>query len=1722
MDPSDKYKLAEITGNAENGFIITNVRTGTTEVEVTKVWKDDNAIGDRPDSVTVELYQNQTHLEGKDAIITAGENGEWAYIFENLDAFDSEGKAYDYTVKEVDLDSNYKLEGITGNAKDGFVITNIRTGTTEVNATKAWKDEDESDRPGKVKVQLYQNENHLEDEDTELTTDNWTHTFENLDAFDEAGKAYNYTVKEVDLDSNYKLEGITGNATDGFVITNVRTGTTEVNVTKAWKDQDESARPDKVNVQLYQNGNHLEDKDVELTVNNWAHTFENLEGFDEAGKAYDYTVKEVGLDNNYKLGSITGNATDGFTITNVRTGKTSIDITKDWQDDEDATEDRPDTIKVNVLQDGDFYEEHELSKGNNWKLQVENLPQFDEEGKAFTYTVKEHDVAGYASEVDGFEITNTRSDKKDIEISKTWFDDNADDRPTEIAVELYKSIADGDKELVDKYTLEADKDWTHKVKDLPVFNTDGKAYTYEIEEVAVDGYETTINGFDITNLRVGTTKVTGEKTWVEVDEQYRPDAITVNLISNGNMCVASADVNADNDWTYNFTDLTKYDKEGKEIKYTIEEVEVPGYVSKVDGYNITNTQKSTEVSGKKIWNEVDAQYRPDSITVNLLANDVAVVSQKVELNETGESTFTFAELAKYDTDGNEIDYTIVEDQVPGYVSKVDGYNITNTQESTEVTGTKTWIEVDEQYRPDSIIVNLLANNKEIDSQDVSANSDGEWSFAFTELAKYDIEGNEIVYTVVEEKVPGYVSEVDGTNITNTQESREVTGTKSWDEVDEQYRPDSITVNLLAGEEEIASKEVEADDDGEWNFTFEGLPKYDTDGNEIEYTIEEESVTGYTSEIEDFTITNTQETTELSGVKTWLDDNSQNRPGTIIVQVKNGDTVVQAKDVTADDEGEWNYTFTDLPKYDKEGNEITYTIDEAEVPAGYEKSIEGNNITNLRVGTTEIEVTKLWQDEHENDRPETITINLLQNGTAHEAYEVKETDDWKLTVKDLPQYDEAGKAYKYTVTEHDVPGYESDVDGFKITNTRSDVKSIKISKSWLDNDSKSRPNSIDVELFRSVTDGEQELVDTYTVTANNDWSLEVENLPSFDNDGKAYTYKIEEVAVDGYETTINGFDITNLRVGTTNVEGTKTWKKDRETDRPESIKVNLFQNGKKKETKEVTKADNWKIDFGKHPKYDANGKAYKYTFTEEKVVGYDTAYNGYNITNTFNLKDVKLDMEADPKTIVADGKSTSELTTKVTDEDGKPVEGVEVVFEAERGTFPDGNTGITDKDGKAKVTFKSEKIEDTVSHEIPVKATVRDKERGLKGEDEITMTFEPSSITGVVTDNNTGKPIEGAKIVVTDPNSSFEVEYVTGPDGKYKIPIPKGETIYDVEITKTIIVNNKPEEITFKQKAKPGKIDPEKKDEEFPAEKTFVGIVLLKDKDGHDTVIKKKPGQKYIVKGITPNGFGKQGEINESGVFTIEELEKGKEYQFAIIQEIDGKELIMGNITVTIDTDGEISVHEELIDPYGTITDKDTGDIIGGAEVELRYADTERNRKNGRIPGELVELPILLDFAPNDNKNTQISVDTPVWNDEAGGHGNYAWMVFPEADYYIVSKKLGYKDYISPMISVEYEIVRHDFEMERIPEGSEPENPDDDELVPPIESEPEDPEEQEEPGNQSNQDSQQPDDSVETETESDTGNVIPNTATNIFNMMLLGMSLLTIGLVTLRVKKRKEV
>jgi len=299
-------------------------------------------------------------------------------------------------------------------------------------------------------------------------------------------------------------------------------------------------------------------------------------------------------------------------------------------------------------------------------------------------------------------------------------------------------------------------------------------------------------------------------------------------------------------------------------------------------------------------------------------------------------------------------YTLAKDVIvsaDSFDSKGATATITDKKAVTTVSGTKTWKDNDDQdgKRPESIKVNLLANGKVVQSKTVKSSDN--WKYSFTNLPEFE-NGKKISYTVTEDAVAGYTSTVDGYNVTNnhTPATVKVSGTKTWKDNNNQdgIRPSSITVNLLANGQQVASKTVSASDN--WQYSFDNLAAY-ANGKKITYTVTENAVAGYTSTVDGYNVTNnhTPATVKVSGTKTWKDNNNQDgiRPSSITVNLLANGRQVASKTVSASDN--WQYSFDNLAAY-ANGQKITYTVTENAV-AGYTSTVDGYNITNTHNPTT---------------------------------------------------------------------------------------------------------------------------------------------------------------------------------------------------------------------------------------------------------------------------------------------------------------------------------------------------------------------------------------------------------------------------------------------------------------------------------------------------------------------------------------------------------------------------------------------------------------------------------------------------------------------------------------------------------------------------------------------------------------------------------------------------
>ena len=309
---------------------------------------------------------------------------------------------------------------------------------------------------------------------------------------------------------------------------------------------------------------------------------------------------------------------------------------------------------------------------------------------------------------------------------------------------------------------------------------------YGINDTYVDFYVGEENGkieddidFETVVVKSQTIDISGTKTWNDDGnkDKTRPEKITIYLVANERIIDAKEISEADG-WKYSFTGLDKYDRNGNEIKYTVDESEVEKYTKQINGYDIVNTYippETIDISGTKTWNDEGNKdkTRPEKITIYLLANGTQVDAK--EISEKDGWKYSFTGLAKYDDNKQEIKYTVDESEVEKYTKQVNGYDIVNTYipdnpptpETIDISGTKTWNDANNKdgIRPKAIKVKLLANGKEKTS--VITTEEQDWKYSFTKLPKYDDDGKEIKYTVDEENVRGYTKKIDGYDITNT-------------------------------------------------------------------------------------------------------------------------------------------------------------------------------------------------------------------------------------------------------------------------------------------------------------------------------------------------------------------------------------------------------------------------------------------------------------------------------------------------------------------------------------------------------------------------------------------------------------------------------------------------------------------------------------------------------------------------------------------------------------------------------------------------------------------------------------------------------------------------------------------------------------------------------------------------------------------------------------------
>ena len=411
------------TDSADGTTTITNSYTpAETSATVKKIWDDNgNQDGARPTSLTVKLL-----ADGEDTgkSVTLSDSNEWTDTIVGLPV-NASGSAITYTWDEGTItDYTKSKEEVSGTTT---TITNTHNpATIDIEVTKVWEDGENQDgiRPDSVTVKLL-----ADGEDTGKTvtlseSNGWKDTFEGLDQYKPVKQEITYTVEEVKTDviTGEDGPGTYADVVDGYLVTNTHTPEkTTIDVTKVWSDNDDQdgIRPTSVTVNLLADGTNVASLVLD-EQGGWAGSFGEVDKY-KAGKKITYTIAEettsviTGTDG---PGTYAYNV-DGTTVTNTHTPeKTTVNVTKIWDDADDRDGIRPSSVTVTLLANGEPAGDATLSESNSWTYTWTGLDKYAA-GDEIAYEVSEEQVEGYdepeisGDAKSGFKIKNHHLAKPD-------------------------------------------------------------------------------------------------------------------------------------------------------------------------------------------------------------------------------------------------------------------------------------------------------------------------------------------------------------------------------------------------------------------------------------------------------------------------------------------------------------------------------------------------------------------------------------------------------------------------------------------------------------------------------------------------------------------------------------------------------------------------------------------------------------------------------------------------------------------------------------------------------------------------------------------------------------------------------------------------------------------------------------------------------------------------------------------------------------------------------------------------------------------------------------------------------------------------------------------------------------------------------------------------------------------------------------------------------------
>ena len=744
-----------------------------------------------------------------------------------------------------------------------------------------------------------------------------------------------------------------------------------------------------------------------------------------------------------------------------------------------------------------------------------------------------------------------------------------------------------------------------------------------------------------------TVNLTINKQWAGNKVPASVESVKFNINAGNTEPEEVVEVRLNKSWIGKSSALPKY-KDGKAINYTVNEVkganyEIVGEIKKdatSEGFTFTATNRNTETINftvKKDWSTTPKELQFDT-SVQLYAGENKV-DNRLKTLKAGNWTATFTDLPKYNDNGDEIKYSVKEvgDKeekegkltLQGYEYSVKHDTATESNQDTitnTVTNasnktftakvTKNW---EGGISTNDVIftfTNKVGANKKYDLKLTPDSLNGEYTWiGGIQLPKYNDNDNSLAeYTVTEVAVPGFTTK-DGENkvvtasdpnveFTNTRNTKNITVIKEWKDTPESLKKEVKVVLTENGEVSSRSDAVRTiKNDTEHKVVYKNLPKTDTAGNNIEYSVKENVVeAGFEANVTEdnegnIVVTNTykklkEDTISVTLKKVWVGGEGNNATFNFINKKTRDAQIVllsaDNKDLIKNDDKNghvtWTYEVKGLRKYDDDANIIDYIVEEVTNNA---YTLKGNNSIEVKAGDTatftnvrvesKLTLEKKWIGEAEDQ----AKFNIEGGGVSKEITLTK-NKKWKESV-DLPVYDLEGKVIVYKITEEKIKGYKADEYNKKFTlldacddptnasvifiNTKMLDKKFTVYKNW----DGTPATSVSFGLYdgkkqvdKLTLNSDETLIPSYNEKA---WTgTFTKELPEYklDEDGKPVKikYVVKELNESGEpvenEGTVkfgdrtykvesnsvadnNTFNFTNTDITTGDITYTKVWK-----------------------------------------------------------------------------------------------------------------------------------------------------------------------------------------------------------------------------------------------------------------------------------------------------------------------------------------------------------------------------------------------------------------------------------------------------------------------------------------------------------------------------------------------------------------------------------------------------